>query len=149
MYSYSPPWSPPETESIDQTVERYRRTRDAAEAAGAVIGATKGAAAGAERGYQLDLKFAELVQIEGLDVMRPGPETIEIRVDETVSQETLERIATVLADLQERSLLLDIAGTAALDVSDALIGFGIPASLVAVDEEDGTPGAVLRVRHDI
>jgi hypothetical protein len=139
----------PESETVDETVDRYRRTRDAAEAAGAVIGATKGAAAGAQRGYQLDLKFAELHQIEGLDVTRPGPGTIELRLEATPAHETLERIAAVLADVHERSLLIDISGETALEVSDSLADLGIPASRMSADAEDGTPGAVLRIRHEL
>src|SRR3954451_1938125 len=51
----------PERESVDDMVDRYRMTRDAAVVTGALIGAAKGGAAGA------DLQFAELHKIEGLE----------------------------------------------------------------------------------
>src|SRR5256885_2247213 len=61
----------PECDTVDGMVDRYRLTRDAAEATGAMIGGSRGAAAGAKRGHVFDLQFAELHQIEGVEVFRP------------------------------------------------------------------------------
>src|SRR5436305_69952 len=66
----------PRRESLDDTIDRYRRTRDAVEATSAFIGAAHGAQEGAKRGLQFDTQFAELRQIEGLDVIRPYPDVI-------------------------------------------------------------------------
>src|SRR5689334_16186447 len=47
----------PERESLDDTIDRYRRTRDAVEGTAAAVGAVHGAKEGAKRGFQFDLQF--------------------------------------------------------------------------------------------
>ena len=82
----------PERESVDDTIDRYRRTRDAIVVTSTLIGATKGAVEGAQRGYELDLQFAELHEIEGVEVFRPFPDQIDVYLGSSTDSQTLAAI---------------------------------------------------------
>jgi hypothetical protein len=135
----------PETESLDEVVDRYRRTRDAAEATAAVIGAANGAAKGAQRGYELDLEFAALQQIEGLTVIRPFPDEIEARFGSAPTQEMLEQVAAVFAGHEQRAIDIEAPGDEAYEIRTSLLALGLPD--VAAYSVDGVDGIVLRVRY--
>jgi len=72
----------PERESLDDTIDRYRDTRDAFETAGAAIGLAHGATEGAKRGFEVDQRFAELHAMKGVTVFRPYPDMIDVYLDD-------------------------------------------------------------------
>jgi len=137
----------PSHESLDDTLDRYWRTRDAIEITGTLIGATKGAVAGAQRGYQLDLQFAELQKIEGLDVIRPFPDQIDVRFANTPNPQLLTDIAAVFAGREERFIEIEAPGDAAMDIREALMDHGLSASSLNAQRNDGIEGVVLRIRY--
>lgn len=137
----------PQSESIDDTLDRYWRTREAVEITGTAIGATTGAVAGAKRGYQLDLQFAELHQIEGLDVTRPFPDEIEARLASSPSPQMLTAIAAVFAGREERAIDIETAGDAALDIRESLIELGLPSTSLSAHRDDELAGVVMRIRY--
>ncbi len=137
----------PESETIDETIDRYRRTRDAAETTAAVIGATKGAVEGAKRGYELDLQFAELHQIEGLEVTRPYPDIIDARFASSPSEQMLGDIAAVFVGREERVIRIEAAGDEAQAIRDSLIDLGVPASSLQARRDDELQEVVLRIRY--
>jgi hypothetical protein len=137
----------PESETIDETIDRYRRTRDAVEITAAAIGTTQGAVAGAKRGYQLDLQFAELHEIEGLDVTRPWPDQIDARFTSSPSDQMLADLAAVFAGREQRAIQIEAAGEAAIDIREALIQLGVPASSFDIQRNDELQDVVLRIRY--
>jgi hypothetical protein len=82
-----------EHESLDETIDRYRLTRDAIEATALIIGARHGAAAGAKRGFVFDQQFAELHALDGVDVIRPVPDEIDAYLGSAPSDELLASVA--------------------------------------------------------
>jgi hypothetical protein len=134
-------------ETIEETIDRYRRTRDAVEITAAVIGTTKGAVEGAKRGYELDLQFAELHQLEGLEVTRPWPDQIDARFTSSPSDEMLAGIAAVFAGREQRAIQIEAAGEAAIDIREALIELGVPPSSFDVQRNDELEDVVLRIRY--
>ena len=136
----------PRHESLDDAVDRYRLARDAGEAIGAVIGATKGMTAGAERGYELDVQFAELQKIEGIQATRPLPDEIEVRLASSPRPETLEAIAAVFEGREQRALDLEGPAEAVLSIRESLIELGVPSASLSARRNDAIDGVVLRVR---
>ena len=139
----------PERESVDDTIDRYRQTRDAIVVTSVLIGATKGAVEGAQLGYELDLQFAELHRIEGLEVFRPFPDQIDVYLGSSPDDQTLAAIAAVFAGREERAIDIEAAGDAALDIRESLIGLGVPASSLRAHRDNGVTGAVLRIRYKV
>jgi hypothetical protein len=137
----------PETESVDDLVDRYRQTRDVTAGTIVTVAATKGAVAGAKRGYELDLQFAELHQIEGVEVTRPFPDQLEARLSASPTDETLANIAAVFAGREQRAIDIEAADNAALDIRDALIDLGVPASSIDAHRNDELQGAVLHIGY--
>jgi hypothetical protein len=137
----------PDHESPDDTIDRYFITLDAAEAAGALIGAAKGAKAGAKRGYQLDLQFAELHEIEGLEVTRPYPDQIDVRLPASPDDQTLAAIAAVFAGREERAIEIEGAGDAALALREALADRGVTYASLRAQRNDEIGDVVLRIRY--
>lgn len=138
---------PEKGETIGETIDRYHRTREAVEITAAAIGTTKGAVEGAKRGYELDLQFAELHQLEGLEVTRPWPDQIDARFTTAPSDELLAGIAAVFANREQRAIQIEAAGDAAIDVREALIELGVPASSFDVQRNDELEDVVLRIRY--
>lgn len=134
----------PQRESVDDMIDRYRMTRDAAIVTATAIGVTHGAVEGAKRGYELDLQFAELREIPGLDVTRPFPDLIEVRFSD---YDVLPQITVVLAGREERALEVEAAGNAALDVRDALIALGVEPASIRATRNDELSGAMLRIGY--
>lgn len=134
------------TEDLDEVFDRYRRVHDTATIAGAVIGAATGAKDGAERGFELDRQFAELDAIEDLEVTRPATDLIDIRFLVAPSEDLLEQIAAVFVDRTDRMITIEGPGDTVLDVRDALIDLGVPASSLNAQRVDGMTDVVLRVR---
>ena len=137
----------PESESVDDMVDRYRRTRDAVTITGAVIGATKGVVEGAQRGYELDVQFAELHKLEGLTLTRPYPDAINAYFASVPGDALLAEVAAVFAGREERAIEIEAAGDTALDIRESLIQFGVPASSLSVQRNDELQGVVMRIRY--
>jgi hypothetical protein len=140
----------PESESLEEAVDRYRDMRDAGEAIGAVIGGTRGVVDGAKRGYQLDLQFAELQQFDMLSVTRPFPNEIQVIFDNARAQEAVAAITGVLAGRDARDIDVIAAGDEGVPVRDSLIEYGVARELVRVrrdDEIEGTVVLVIRARY--
>lgn len=125
-------------------VENYRTTRDAVIDTVTAIGVTHGVVEGAKRGYELDLQFAELTKITGVDAFRPFPDLIEVRFSD---YDVLPQVVTVLAGRTERSLEVEAAANAALDVRDALIELGVEPASIRATRNDNLSGAMLRIGY--
>jgi hypothetical protein len=123
----------PETESLDDMLDRYRDTRNAAQNAGAIIGATHGAVEGAKRGLSLDVQFAELTQIPGLEATRPFPDLIDLRFTDRA---LLPDIANVLIGRDARLIEIEAAGDAAVDVRNTLVELDAPGRFDLVRNDD-------------
>ncbi len=83
-------------ESLDQTIDRYRRTRDAFEATGAAVGLAHGATEGAKRGFEVDQRFAQLHEMKGVTVFRGYPgDMIDAYVD---NRDLVADVRAVFAD---------------------------------------------------
>lgn len=134
------------SESIGEAIDRYRRTRDTIELAGAVIGMTRGAAQGGKRGYELDVQFAELHRIDGVEVMRPMPDEIIVRFASMPSQAQLEEIAAVFIGHEPNVIEITAAGEQALDIRNVLIDAGLSSACVNARRDNTVSGAVLRIR---
>ncbi len=137
----------PERESIDDAIDRYRDTRDAIVVTSTLIGATKGVVEGAQRGHVLDLQFAELHQIEGLELFRPFPDQIDVYLGSSPHDQTLAAVAAVLAGREERAIDIEAPGDAAVDIRESLINLGVPASSLRAHRDNGLAGAVMRIRY--
>lgn len=123
----------PETESLDDMIDRYRDTRNAVQTTATVIAATHGAVEGAKRGYELDLQFAELTQIAGLEAFRPYPDLIEVRFTDHA---LVPEIARVLAGREGRAVTIEAAGDDAFEVRDELLELDAPGRFHAVRNSD-------------
>lgn len=137
----------PQSESLDDMVDRYRRTRDAITVTGALIGAAKGATAGAERGYEFDLQFAELVEIEGLQVTRPFPDEIYVRFDGVPTPDTLAQIAVVFSGREARAIAIEGPADAALALRESLLDLGVEAARLDAHRDDALQAVAFRVRY--
>ncbi|HEY0143374.1 MAG TPA: hypothetical protein VGF48_20950 [Thermoanaerobaculia bacterium] len=137
----------PKSESLDETVDRYRRTRDAVTVVGAIIGATDGAMEGAERGYDLDVQFAELHAMEGLEVFRPAPDLIEVRFASTPDPETLVAVAAIFLKHAPRAIQIEAAGDTPLDIREVLMAEGLTHDSIATHRNDDLAGVVLRLSY--
>jgi hypothetical protein len=135
----------PESESVGEMIDRYRRTRDTIEATSAIIGATKGAVEGAKRGWDLDLQFAELHEIEGVTVYRPFPDQIEVRFASAPSRAMLADVAAVFTRHEERTVDIEAPGSEALDIRDTLIEFGMLSSSISAQRNNALTEVALHV----
>ena len=136
----------PQHESLDDALDRFWMTRDAAEAIGAVIGAAKGAGDGAKRGYEFDVQFAELQKIEGIEAVRPSPEQIQVHLASMPGDATLDALAAVFAGRTGRLIDIEAAGDEALDLREALIARGVPAATISVQRVTGARGITLKIQ---
>jgi hypothetical protein len=137
----------PRNDSVEGMVGRYVITRDAATAVGAIIGGVKGGKEGAKRGFELDVQFAELKKIDGLDVTRPTPDRIDVYTKTVPSHETLAAIAAVFNGREQRSIDIEAADPIPLDLRDAFIDLGVPESSISVQRNDDLEGAIIRIRY--
>ena len=133
----------PETESLDDMLDRYRDTRNAAQTAGAIIGGTHGAVEGAKRGFSLDLQFAELTQIPGLEATRPFPDLIDLRFTDRA---LLPDIANVLIGRDARLIEIEAAGDTALEVRNAFVELDAPGRFDLV-RNDERMNIVIRIEY--
>lgn len=86
----------PKDEGLDQTFERYRRTRDAVEATTTAVGLAHRATEGAKRGFEVDQRFAQLHEMKGVTVFRGYPgDMIDAYVD---SRDLVADVRAVFAD---------------------------------------------------
>lgn len=135
-----------ESETIDESIDRYRRTRDAATVVGAVIGAASGlpeTPEGTDGGHPLDVQFDELQQIDALEVTRSSADVIDVRFLVAPDQKLLAQIAAILKD---RTIDIEAPGDTALEVRDALIRLGVPPDSLNARRVAGQADIVLRVR---
>jgi hypothetical protein len=135
----------PQSESIDDTIDRYRETRDAITATSAAIGATKGAVNGAKRGLVFDQQFAELHEIGGIDATRPLPDEIEVRM--SADDALLAKFAAVFVGREERVIHIEAAGSAASEVRESLIALGMNPSSLHAHQNDEERAIVLHVGY--
>jgi len=137
----------PQRESLDDTIDRYRDTRDVITATSAAIGATKGAVNGAKRGFVFDQQFAELHDITGIEATRPFPDQIDLRIAKIPNDDLLATIALVFIGREDRIIHIEAAGTAASDVRDSLITLGMNPSSLHSHQNDEERGIVLHVGY--
>jgi hypothetical protein len=137
----------PRHDTVDDAIDRYRFTRDAAEATGAIIAGSRGAKAGAKRGMELDLQFAELHRIEGVKVFRPTPDQIDVLFDVSPNPLMLREIAAVFAGREERAIDIQGPDDSSFAVRDSLIDLGVPHSAMQVQRNDHLRGIILRIRY--
>lgn len=137
----------PRHDSLDDAIGRFLVTRAAAEATGAMIAGSRGAKAGAKRGMELDLQFAELHKIEGVDVTRPMPDQIDVRFATSPDPLTLRDIAAVFAGREERAIDIQGPDDSSFAVRDSLIDLGLPHYAVQARRNDELRGIVLRIRY--
>jgi hypothetical protein len=137
----------PHHDSVDDMLARYLVTRDVAEVTGAIVGGVKGGKEGAKRGHQLDLQFAELKKIDGLDVTRPTPDRIDVYTKTVPSHDTLAAIAAVFNGREQRSIDIEAADPVPLDLRDALIDLGVPESGISVQRNGSLEGVIIRIRY--
>lgn len=137
----------PQSESIDDTINRYRDTRDAITATSAAIGATKGAVNGAKRGFVFDQQFAELHDITGIEATRPFPDQIDVRIAKMPNDDLLATIALVFVGREERIIHIEAAGTAAPEIRESLITLGMNPSSLHAHQNDEERGIVLHVGY--
>lgn len=137
----------PRHDTWEDAVARYVIVRDLSEATGAIIGASKGAKIGAQRGLELDKQFAELHNIEGIEVTRPTPDRIDIRTAGIPSNQTLANIVKVFHGREERSIDIEAADPIPLDIRDSLIDLGLPASSISVQRNDRIDDVIIRIRY--
>jgi|GEM_PF-1710279 len=134
-------------ETLDDSIDRYRRTRDAATVVGAIIGATKGAMDGAEEGVETDTELAELLKIEGLDVTQPFPDLIEIHLPLDADRQTLTAIARVFAGHDDRTFDIEGPDDSALSVRESLIELGLTSSCLSTHRSDAINEVVIHIRR--
>lgn len=134
------------SESVDSVVDRYRRTRDAAASTAAVIGGTKGAIAGAKRGYEFDLQFAELHQLQDLDVTRPFPDQIDIHFANLPSEQMLADVAAVFIGREERVFEIEGLDREAESIRESLIVLGFAGRTINTHRNDDVQGVILHIR---
>lgn len=135
------------SESLDDAIDRYLLARDAGEAIGAVVGATKGVGSSEKRVHEFDVQFAELQKIEGIEVTRPFPDELQVRLASVPAPETLAAIADVFEGRPERAIELEGAAEAVLSIREALIELGVSSSSLNARRNDAIDGVVLRVRY--
>jgi len=109
------------SEPVEASVARYRRFRDAGEAAGSVVAVSKAASRGWNRGLAFDLQMAELVKVNGIAVTRPAPDEIDIRLQS--SEPAL--LATVACTIGPDTVDIEGPRGSAFDVREALIDAGM------------------------
>jgi hypothetical protein len=137
----------PHHDSVDDAVARFLVTRAAAETAGTIIGGSRGARDGAKRGFELDLQFAELHKIEGVDVTRPMPDQIDVRFATSPAPQTLAQIAAVFPGREERAIDIQGPDDASFAVRESLIDLGLPSAAVQARRNDHMDGIILRIRY--
>jgi len=135
----------PSVQTPEDVIERFRRTRDAFETTAATIGATNGAVAGAKRGIELDQQFAELHEIEGVDVIRPMPDEIVARFTTSPTPELLEKIAAVFQNREPRNVDIEAAGDVATRIGDSLSARGVTG--IEAHRNDDLAIVVLRIHY--
>jgi hypothetical protein len=133
----------PQCESIDQTVDRYRRTRDAFETTGALIGAAHGSKEGAKRGFEVDQRFAQLHALNGIFVMRPYPDQIDAYLDDTTR---LKDIVAIFDGHPGWVIDVEASGDAGLDVRDSLIALGVPRANTSEHRNDRAKQIILHIQ---
>lgn len=137
----------PSHESLDDAIDRYRNTRDAITVTSAFIGASHGAVEGAQRGFEMDLQFAELTKVQGLEVIRPYPDQIDARFRGAPTRELVAQIAAILKNREPRRVSIEGSDDYALDVRDWLIELGVETASLNVHRNDALPVIALHIRY--
>jgi hypothetical protein len=135
----------PQSETIDETIARYRAVRDTSEAIGAITAGAHGATKGARRGYQFDLEMAELKKFDDLDVTRPAPDEIVVQFSDAATP----RLADIARVSGGHQIYIEAAGDTAVAVRDALIGYGVTASTLQSHRNDRLTSVRLHIMGDL
>ena len=136
----------PESERIDDTIDRYRRTRDAVTVSTVVAAAAAGAVDGAERGFDLDAEFAELLDIPALNVIRTYHDQVDVSFPTSPDQAILANMVTVLAAHKDRAIEIEGNHDAVQEIYDAMVDLGVPVASLAETDNDEMTGVVLHIR---
>ncbi|HEX9984449.1 MAG TPA: hypothetical protein VGF69_14400 [Thermoanaerobaculia bacterium] len=136
-----------EVESVDDVIDRYRDTRDAVEITAAVIGATNGAVAGAKRGLELDQQFAELLEIEGLQVTRPAPDRIDVVFLAEPDEELLAKVIPIFANREARDFYIEAPAETARAINDALHAHALNANSIYTHPNEDIEHPRLLIRY--
>ena len=134
----------PADDSTHDTLERYRNTRDAITATGALIGAAHGGREGAKRGLDFDTQFAELQKIDGVVATRPLPSWIEVRV---TSMDVLPEIAKVLLAHDARVIGITATDDMDLEARERLIEAGLSGAGLSAHRDDAIQGIAMRIGY--
>jgi hypothetical protein len=130
------------SEPIEASIDRYRRFRDAGEAAGSAVAVSKAASRGWNRGLAFDLQMAELVKVDGIDVTRPAPDEIDIRLPS--SEPAL--LSTVACTIGSDTVDIEGPRGSAFDVREALIDAGMRPEGLNSYRNDELTDVVLHVK---
>lgn len=133
-------------ESLDDSIDRFRRVRAAGEAIGTVVGVSQAASKGWQHGSAFDIQMAELQKIERVEVTRPAVDQIDVQFPYSESA-PLREIACVIGNGEGRSIDVEAHGDLAFDVREGLIEQGLPASLLESHRNQEVSGVVLHVRR--
>jgi hypothetical protein len=134
-----------EHDTFGDAVDRFFETVDVAETTGALIGGVHGSREGAKRGHEMDVRFAELYEIEGMQVWRPYPDTFDAYIENPAPQ-VLSNVAAVFGG-HEKEWTIDVEGTdeTALNVRDSLRELGIQN--LETHRNDDVRGVALHIRY--
>ena len=134
------------SESLDDALDRFHRTRDTIEIAGAVIGMTRGAAEDSKQSSEIDTELAALRRIDGAVVARPADGELLVTFEREPTTQQLEAVAAVFAGREDRVIEIEAPSENALAIRDALIDAGLSASCLNA-HRGASDGVVLRIRR--
>jgi len=137
----------PDHQDLFESIARYHIAKDIVQGTVTAAAASHGMREGAKRGFVLDQQFAELHNIEGIDVFRPQPSLIVARLGAAPSQRMLSSVALVLMNREERAIDIEAPGDAAQSIRTSLIDLGVPASSLSAYQNEGFDGVVLRITY--
>lgn len=138
-----------EHDSFDDALDRFFITHDVIATTATIVGATKGTVEGAKRGAVLDQQFAELYAIDGVEVLRPDPDDIEVYLPTDPDAGMLDAIVAVFANREARVIDLYAGHDAAFSVRDALVDRGIHAAHLGAHRDTNVDDdtVILRIRY--
>lgn len=132
------------SEPIEQSIDRYRRIRNAGESIGLATAVAPAATRGWQRGLAFDQQMAALKNIDGVELYRPAPDQIDVYF----AHANTTNLAAIACAVEGRTLEVEGGGGTSFDVRDALIDHGIPRERVSSHRNDTMQGVVLHVRME-
>lgn len=133
------------SETLDETIDRYRRTRDAVTVAAVVVTAAKVAIDEAEVERELDTQVDLLCELDGVEVTRLSSSQLDIRFTNDPSDATLTAVANALLARGARAIAVEGPGQSSLEIRDALIALGVEPAIISAHRKNDLSGVVLRV----